>query len=68
MGDAFNVNPAGCHVGCHQNSILALLKSAYRVVTLVLASVAVNDRAPHAFPGQLFRQAFRAALCTGEYQ
>src|SRR5690348_4505751 len=46
--DPFDVNPAGCDVGRHQNPIVSVLEPAQRLAALVLAAVAVDCRGLYA--------------------
>ena len=68
VGDPFDVNAAGGHIGGHQDAILAFLESAQRLVALVLAAVAVNGRGLDAARAQFLGEAVGAVLGAGEDQ
>ena len=48
MRNALDVNAARSHVRSYEHAIIALLKSAQRVVALALTSVAVNGGCVYA--------------------
>ena len=54
VGDAFDVNAAGGHIGGHQDAIPAVLESVQGLVALVLRAAAVNAGGLHAGAHQSF--------------